>query len=57
MKTLSKCLAQIICKPIYKILNGLCKTKLKTIDEANWKAKVWNDAGQENEKKLETYRF
>ena len=49
--------AQIIYKPIYKILNCLCKPKLKTIDDANWKAKVWNDTGQENGKKLGTYRL
>ena len=33
------------------------RQKLKTIDDENWKAKVWNDTGQENGNKLRTYRL
>ena len=33
------------------------RTKLKVIDDANWKTKVWNDTGQENGNQLRTYRL
>ena len=33
------------------------RKKLKVIDDANWKIKVWNDTGQENGNELRTYRL
>ena len=32
-------------------------TELKSIDDQNWRDKVWNDTGQENGNKLRTYRL
>ena len=39
-----------------KLVKGI-RTKLKVIDDANWKTKVWIDTGQENGNKLRTYRL
>ena len=32
---------------VKNLVKGI-QTKLKVIDDANWKTKVWNDTGQEN---------
>ena len=39
---------------VKNLVKGI-QTILKTTDDANWKAKVWNDTGQENGNKLRTY--
>ena len=43
-------------KAVKNLVKGI-QTKLKVIDDANWKTKVWNETGQENGKKLQTYRL
>ena len=41
---------------VKNLVKGI-RMKLKTNDDANWKAKVWIDTGQENGNKLRTYRL
>ena len=41
---------------VKNLVKGI-RTKLKAIDDANRKTKLWNDTGQENGNKLRTYRL